>query len=182
MLFRSAKNLLASLENSKKTTLARFVFSLGIHSIGETTAQTLANHFTTLKKIMNADEEKLLAVPDVGPVVAENLMTFFNQTHNIEVVEQLISVGISWPKIKKKSQSELPLAGKTIVVTGTLETMGRNEAKAALQNLGAKVSSSVSKKTDYVVVGENPGSKAPKAENFGISILDEKAFIKILSQ
>jgi len=179
---KSAKNLLASLEKSKKTTLSRFVFSLGIHSIGETTAQTLANHFLSLENIMNADEEKLLAVPDVGPIVAENLMTFFNQAHNIEVVEQLISVGINWPKIEKKTSSELPLAGKTFVVTGTLETMGRNEAKAALQNLGAKVSGSVSKKTDYVVVGENPGSKATKAEGLGVSILDEKAFIKILSQ
>ena len=179
---KSAKNLLASLENSKKTTLARFVFSLGIHSIGETTAQTLADHFLTLENIMSADEEKLLAVPDVGPIVAENLMTFFNQAHNIEVVEQLVSVGINWPKIEKKTSSELPLAGKTFVVTGTLETMGRNEAKAALQNLGAKVSGSVSKKTDYVIAGENPGSKATKAEGLGISILDEKAFIKILSQ
>ncbi len=179
---KSAKNLLTSLEKSKKTTLSRFVFSLGIHSIGETTAQTLANHFLSLENIMNADEEKLLAVPDVGPIVAENLMTFFNQAHNIEVVEQLISVGINWPKIEKKTSSELPLAGKIFVVTGTLETMGRNEAKAALQNLGAKVSGSVSKKTDYVVVGENPGSKATKAEGLGISILDEKAFIKILSQ
>ena len=179
---KSVKNLLASLDKSKKTTLARFVFSLGIHSIGETTAQTLANHFLSLENIMNADEEKLLAVPDVGPIVAENLMTFFKQAHNIEVVEQLISVGISWPKIKKKNQGELPLSGKTFVVTGTLETMGRNEAKTALQNLGAKVSGSVSNKTDYVVVGENPGSKMAKATDLGITILEEKALIKLLMQ
>ena len=106
----------------------------------------------------------------------------FKQAHNIEVVEQLISVGIYWPEIKKKNQSELPLAGKTFVVTGTLETMGRNDAKAALQELGAKVSGSVSKKTDYLVVGENPGSKATKAADLGITILDEKALIKLLAQ
>jgi len=182
MAEKSAKNLVASLEKSKKTTLARFVFSLGIHSIGETTAQTLANHFTTLENIMGADEERLLAVADVGPIVAENLMTFFKQEHNREVVEQLISEGINWPKIKKKSAGDLPLAGKTFVVTGTLETMGRNDAKAALQELGAKVSGSVSKKTDYVVVGENPGSKATKAADLGITILDEKAFTKLLTQ
>lgn len=182
MAEKSAKNLVVSLEKSKKTTLARFVFSLGIHSIGETTAQTLANHFSTLENIMNADEEKLLAVPDIGPIVAENLITFFKQEHNIEVVEQLIAVGINWPKIKKKSANEQPLAGKIFVVTGTLETMGRNDAKAVLQELGAKVSGSVSKKTDYVVVGDNPGSKATKAADLGITILDEKAFSELLSQ
>ena len=101
MAEKSAKNLVASLQQSKQTTLARFVFSLGIHSVGETTAQTLANHFATLKKIMNADEEKLLEVPDVGPIVAGNLTTFFKQTHNIEVVNQLLEVGIKWPKIEK---------------------------------------------------------------------------------
>ena len=182
MAEKSAKNLVASLQQSKQTTLARFVFSLGIHSVGETTAQTLANHFATLKKIMNADEEKLLEVPDVGPIVAGNLTTFFKQTHNIEVVNQLLEVGIKWPKIEKKSADEQPLAGKSFVVTGTLETMGRNDAKTALQELGAKVSGSVSKKTDYVVVGSNPGSKATKASDLGISILDEQALIKLLAE
>ena len=182
MAEKSAKNLVASLEKSKTTTLARFIFSLGIHSVGETTAQTLANHFSTLENIMHASEDKLLEVPDVGPIVAENLITFFKQEHNIEVVEQLIFVGINWPKIQKKSVDEQPLAGKTFVVTGTLETMGRNDAKAALQELGAKVSGSVSKKTDYVVVGENPGSKASKAADLGITILDEKALIELLAE
>ena len=180
MAEKSAKNLLASLEKSKKTTLARFVFALGIHGVGETTAQTLANHFATLANIIAADEEQLLEVPDIGPVVAENLLTFFKQPHNLEVVEQLIATGINWPKIKKKSAAELPLAGKTFVVTGTLESMGRNEAKAALQELGAKVAGSVSKKTDYVVVGENAGTKADKATKLGVAILDEAAFLKIL--
>lgn len=182
MAEKSAKNLIDSLEKSKETTLARFIFSLGIHSIGETTAQTLANHFTSLEKLISADEEKLLAVPDVGPIVAENLITFFKQEHNLEVVEQLKSVGVHWPSIQQKSANEQPLAGKTFVVTGTLETMGRNDAKAALIELGAKVSGSVSKKTDYVVVGENPGSKATKASDLGITILDEQALIKLLAQ
>ena len=180
MAEKSAQNLVESLSKSKETTLARFVFSLGIHSVGETTAQTLANHFSTLEHIMKADENKLLDVPDVGPIVAENLLTFFKQAHNIDVVEQLISVGINWPRIEKKSQEEQPLAGKTFVVTGTLETMGRGDAKTALQNLGAKVAGSVSKKTDYVVVGENAGSKAIKAEELGIELHDETAFIKLL--
>jgi len=131
---------------------------------------------------MDASEEELLAVPNVGPIVAENIITFFKQSHNLEVVNELTAAGISWPKLKKKSSDEQPLAGKTFVVTGTLATMGRNEAKAALQELGAKVSGSVSKKTDYVVVGENPGSKATKAEELGITILDESALTKLLAE
>lgn len=181
MAEKSAKNLIASLEKSKSTSLARFLFSLGIHSIGETTAQTLANHFTSLDNIISATEEQLLEVPDVGPIVAENLMTFFNQAHNIEVVEALISAGIHWPEIEKKSADELPLAGKTYVITGTLETMGRNDAKAALVGLGAKVAGSVSKKTDYVIVGENAGSKATKAIELGIKVLDEAALVELIS-
>ena len=182
MAEKSAKNLVGSLIKSKSTTLSRFLFSLGIHSIGETTAQTLASHFATLENIMNATEEGLLEVPDVGPIVAENLLTFFKQEHNLEVVKQLLDVGINWPEIKKKSMDEQPLSGKTFVVTGTLETMGRNDAKAALHELGAKVSGSVSKKTDYVVVGENAGSKATKASDLGIKILNENELIKLLAQ
>ena len=182
MAEKSANNLVASLEKSKTTTLAKFVFSLGIHSVGETTAQTLANHFSSLENIMKANIDDLLQVPDVGPIVAENLMTFFKQEHNVEVVEQLIAVEINWPKIIKKSKDEQPLAGKTFVVTGVLETMGRNDAKAALQELGAKVSGSVSKKTDYVVVGENPGSKATKAAELGVTILDEKSLVELLEK
>ena len=182
MAEKSAKNLVKSLEKSKTTTLARFVFSLGIHSVGETTAQTLVNHFSSLDNIINASEEQLLEVADVGPIVAENLLTFFKQEHNKEVVEQLIAVGINWPKIIKKSNDELPLLGKIFVVTGTLETMGRSDAKAALQELGAKVSGSVSKKTDYVVVGENAGSKANKAAELGITTLDENALVELLAK
>ena len=180
MAEKSAKNLIASLEKSKATTLPRFLFSLGIHSIGETTAQTLANHFSSLDNIITASEEQLLDVPDVGPIVAENLLTFFKQEHNIEVVQQLIAAGIHWADIEKKSDDELPLAGKTFVVTGTLETMGRNDAKAALLELGAKVAGSVSKKTDYVIVGENAGSKETKARELGLEILNESALIELL--
>ncbi|MFK5915759.1 MAG: NAD-dependent DNA ligase LigA [Woeseiaceae bacterium] len=182
MAEKSAKNLVASLSKSKDTELAKFVFALGIHSVGETTAQTLAHHFSTLDNIMSADSETLLAVPDVGPIVAKNIITFFKQPHNKEVIEQLLTVGIKWPKLKKKSLDEQPLLGQTFVVTGTLETMGRNDAKAALQNLGAKVSGSVSKKTDVVVVGENPGSKATKARDLGVKVVDEKGLIDILAK
>ena len=177
---KSAKNLVAALEQSKETTLARFIFALGIHSVGETTALTLANYFTSLDKIMVADEEKLLAVPDVGPIVAENIITFFKQSHNLEVIDKLLLVGIHWPKIKAKKAHEQPFKDKTFVITGTLETMGRNDAKAALLDLGAKVAGSVSKKTDYVIVGANPGSKADKAAELGVTILDEKALIELL--
>lgn len=178
---KSAKNLIVALDNSKHTTLARFIFALGIHNVGETTAQTLANHFTTLENIINASEEELLEVSDVGPIVAENLLTFFNEPHNSEVIKKLLDAGISWPAIEKRSKADLPLKDKTFVITGTLETMGRNDAKVLLQNLGAKVTGSVSKKTDYVVVGENPGSKADKAEQLGVKILDETEFKKIIA-
>ena len=180
MAEKSASNLVSALEKSKNTTLARFIFALGIHNIGETTALTLANNLTSLENIMAADEETLLAIPDVGPVVAENIITFFKQTHNQEVIDKLLKAGIHWPAIKVKTSEEQPLLGKTFVITGTLETMGRNDAKAALLERGAKVSGSVSKKTDYVVVGENPGSKADKAAELGVAILDEKSLIKLL--
>jgi len=182
MAEKSATNLVESLEKSKTTTLARFVFALGIHSIGETTAQTLANHFCSLENIMHATEIQLLEVPDIGPIVAENLMTFFKQEHNIEVVNQLLEVGIHWPKIEQKAVGEQPLLGQTFVITGTLETMGRNDAKTALQNLGAKVAGSVSKKTSHVVIGENAGSKAQKAAGLGINLLDENALIELLKK
>ena len=182
MAEKSATNLVESLEKSKTTTLARFVFALGIHSIGETTAQTLANHFCSLENIRYATEIQLLEVPDIGPIVAENLMTFFKQEHNIEVVNQLLEVGIHWPKIEQKAVGEQPLLGQTFVITGTLETMGRNDAKTALQNLGAKVAGSVSKKTSHVVIGENAGSKAQKAAGLGINLLDENALIELLKK
>ncbi len=179
---KSAHNLIAALEKSKSTTLARFLYALGIHDVGETTAQTLASHFGSLEKIMHADEETLMAVPDIGPVVAESIIRFFRQKHNRKVIRKLQQAGIHWPTEKAKPSGKLPLQGKTFVLTGTLSKMTRDEAKAALQALGAKVTGSVSKKTDYVVAGENPGSKADKAEALGVTILDEKDFQALLDE
>ena len=180
MAEKSATNLVKALDKSRTTTLARFIYALGIHDVGETTAQTLANYFGSLDAIKQADETSLMAVPDVGPVVAKSIVEFFKQTHNQDVIGKLTRV-ISWPEVEIKSAAELPLQGKTFVLTGTLSNMTRDEAKAGLQALGAKVSGSVSKKTDYVVVGENPGSKADKAEELGVEILDETALQKLLN-
>jgi DNA ligase (NAD+) len=172
-------NLINAIEKSRKTTLARFLYALGIHDVGETTAHTLATHFGTLDAIMQADEMTLMAVPDVGPIVAKSIIEFFKEKHNQDVINKLTKV-ISWPEVKVKPAKKLPLKGKTFVLTGTLSEMTRDEAKVALQALGAKVTGSVSKSTDYVVVGENPGSKAEKAETLGIEMLDEKALQKLL--
>ena len=181
MAKKSATNLVKAIDNSRQTTLARFLYALGIHNVGETTAQTLATHFGTLEAIMRADEDQLKAVPDVGPVVAKSIIEFFKEKHNQGVIKKLTKL-ISWPEVKVKAAEELPLQGKTFVLTGTLSELTRDEAKAALQALGAKVSGSVSKNTDYVVVGDNPGSKADKAEALGIEILDEKAMQRLLQQ
>jgi DNA ligase (NAD+) len=181
MAEKSATNLVKAIDKSRTTSLARFLYALGIHDVGETTAQTLAMHFGTLKAIMQADEASLMAVPDVGPVVAKSIIEFFKQKHNQDVIRKLTKV-ISWPEIKTKAAVDLPLLGKTFVLTGTLSHMTRDEAKAALQALGGKVTGSVSKKTDYVVVGENPGSKAEKAEALGVDMLDEAALQKLLKQ
>ncbi|NNF97350.1 MAG: NAD-dependent DNA ligase LigA [Halobacteria archaeon] len=181
MAEKSASNLVKALDKSRTTTLARFLYALGIHDVGETTAQTLANHFGSLDAIKQVDEATLMTVPDVGPVVAKSIVEFFKQSHNQHVIGKLIKV-ITWPEVKVKSVAELPLQGKTFVLTGTLSNMTRDEAKAELQALGGKVTGSVSKKTDYVVVGENPGSKADMAEKLGVEILDEVALQKILKQ
>ena len=176
MADKSAQNLIDALAKSRKTTLERFIYALGIHDVGEATARSLANHFGSLDALMQADKEALMAVPDIGPIVAESILTFFKQQHNQEVIDKLIQAGVSWQDIEVKPAEELPLNGKTFVLTGTLEKMSRDEAKAALQALGAKVTGSVSKKTDYVVVGADPSSKADKAESLGVEILDEAAF------
>ena len=177
---KSAENLIDALEKSKSTTLPRFIFALGIREVGEVTAASLANHFGDLDDLMKADEETLINIDDVGPVVASRVVTFFQQPHNIEVIEKLLQAGIHWPAIEKKSDDELTLEGLSFVVTGTLSTMSRNDAKQLLIDKGAKVVGSVSKKTSYVVVGESPGSKATKAEQLGIEMLDEEAFLEFL--
>jgi len=177
---KSAANLVAALEKAKATTLPRFLFALGIRNVGETTAQTLARHFGTLEALMDADEEALVEVPDVGPVVAQSIVSFFKEKHNRGVVKKLVKAGVHWPQEKAPSKAEQTLAGKTFVLTGTLSGMSRSDAKDALQRLGAKVSGSVSKKTDYVVVGADPGSKATRAEQLGITMIDEDELRKLL--
>ena len=181
MAEKSAQNLLDALEKSKHTSLERFIFALGIHNVGETTARTLAMYYGSLEALIQADMASLLQVNDVGPIVAQSILTFFAQTHNREVMAKLQEAGVQWPDIEVKADSELTLKDKTFVLTGTLTEMSRSDAKAALQALGAKVTGSVSKKTDYVVVGDNPGSKADKAQELGIEILTEADLLKLLS-
>ena len=182
MAEKSATNLINALEKSKRTTLAQFLFGLGIPLVGETTAETLADNLGDLDTIMSADEESLQQVPDIGPVVAESIRVFFEQTHNREIIEKLLGSGIEWPQAEPKvAVVDSPFINKTVVLTGTL-SMARSEAKKILQNLGAKVTGSVSKNTDFVIVGTDPGSKADKAEQLGVSILDEQAFLKMAGQ
>lgn len=179
MADKSAQNILDALQKSKKTTLARFLFSLGIREVGEATAKQLANHFGDLPSLFSATEESLQAVPDIGPVVAGHIIAFFAEKHNHKIIEQLIAAGIHWPKIEKKSQ-DLPLTGKTFVLTGTLHKMSREEAKEKLESLGAKVAGSVSAKTSYVVVGEDAGSKLLKAKELDVELLDEELFLELM--
>ncbi|RQP23728.1 NAD-dependent DNA ligase LigA [Piscinibacter terrae] len=180
---KSAQNLVDGLEKSKKTTLGRFLFSLGIRHIGETTAKDLAKHFGALDRIMDATVEQLLEVNDVGPVVAQSIHTFFAQPHNREVAEQLRACGITWEEHDGTGDlSPKPLAGKTFVLTGTLPTMSRDEAKDLIEAAGGKVSGSVSKKTHYVVAGAEAGSKLDKAQELGVTILDEEGLKALLPQ
>jgi DNA ligase (NAD+) len=180
MADKSALNLLEALEKSKQTTLPRFLFGLGIRHVGEATAKELARHFGTLDAIMDADEEALLQVSDVGPVVAQSIRTFFEQAHNREVVEQLRACGLQWPEGAPAESGPKPLAGLTLVITGTLPTLGRDAAKALIENAGGKVSGSVSKKTHYVVAGSEAGSKLDKARELGVAVLDEGALLEML--
>ena len=180
MADKSAKNLLAALEKSKQTTLPRFLFGLGIRHVGEATAKELARHFGNLDAVMAASEEQLLAVADVGPIVAKSLHTFFAQDHNREVVEQLRACGVTWEEGQPAAVSPKPLSGKIFVITGTLPTLGRDEAKDRLEAAGAKVAGSVSKKTDYVVAGAEAGSKLVKAQELGIAVIDEATLLALL--
>ncbi len=177
---KSARNLLEALERSKSTTLARFLYALGIREVGEATAQALARHFGSLEAIEKADEERLQQVPDIGPVVAAHIAAFFRQPHNLEVIEKLRRAGVHWPEEAPAPAPEsLPLHGKTFVLTGAL-SRPREEVKARLQALGAKVTGSVSRKTDYVVVGAHPGSKYDEARRLGVPILDESGLQRML--
>ena len=182
MAEKSAQNLLDGLEKSRHTTLARFIYGLGIRHVGETTAKDLARHFGRLDALLAADEQALLQVPDVGPVVASSIRHFLEEPHNREVIERLRAHGVTWPESDGAvdSMAPQPLAGKTFVLTGTLPNMGRDEAKELLEAAGAKVAGSVSKKTDYVVAGAEAGSKLEKAQALGVAVLDEAGMLELL--
>ncbi len=186
MAEKSAQNIVAALEKSKQTTLPRFLFGLGIRHVGEATAKELARYFGKLDGIMGetaetaATVEQLLEVPDIGPIVAESIHTFFQQPHNREVVEQLRACGVTWEEGEPAAQVPKPLAGKTFVITGTLPTLGRDDAKDMLEAAGAKVAGSVSKKTDYVVAGAEAGSKLVKAQELGVAVIDEAQMLELL--
>ena len=179
---KSAANLVAGLQKSKQATLPRFLYALGIRQIGETTAKDLAKHFGSLDRIMDATVQQLLQVHDVGPIVAQSIRTFFDQPHNREVVEQLRAAGIHWAEGEGSvdSNTPQPLAGKTLVLTGTLPRLSRDEAKALIEAAGGKVAGSVSKKTSYVVAGEETGSKLDKARALGLTVLDEAGLQALL--
>ena len=181
MADKSAQNMVAALEKSKHTTLPRFLFGLGIRHVGESTAKELARHFGTLDAIMNASADTLLQVNDVGPVVALSIRTFFDQPHNVEVVEQLRACGITWPEGEPASTGPKPLAGKTFVITGTLPTLGRDAAKNLIEAAGGKVSGSVSKKTNYLLAGSEAGSKLDKAQDLGVAVIDETALWELIN-
>jgi DNA ligase (NAD+) len=180
MAEKSAQNIVDALEKSKKTTLPRFLFGLGIRHVGEATAKALARHFGKLDAIMDAPIEALLMVDDVGPIVGLSLRTFFDQPHNREVVEQLRACGLTWEEGEPAVQAAQPLAGKTFVLTGTFPTLSRDQAKDLLEAAGAKVAGSVSKKTNYVVAGAEAGSKLDKALELGVAVVDEATMLEML--
>ncbi|PSJ44732.1 DNA ligase [Zobellella endophytica] len=185
---KSASNLLAALDKARHTTLPRFLYALGIREVGEATANNLAQHFLTLEAVMQAEVDTLLAVPDVGEIVAKHIYYFFRQPHNQQVVQALVApreqggCGLDWPAIEAVAKEAQPLAGQTFVLTGTLSQLSRNDAKAALQALGAKVAGSVSAKTDWVVAGEAAGSKLVKAQELGVAVMDEDGLLALLAE
>lgn len=177
---KSAENIIQAVEASKKTTFAKFLYALGIREVGETTAKILARHFQNLDALYAANEEELMALTDIGPVVAAHIHAFFNEVHNKGIIQAILAAGVYWPEVQKKVAQ--PLQGQTFVLTGILETVSREEAKARLEALGAKVSGSVSKKTQGVIVGEAPGSKLDKAHELQVPVLTEKDFLRLLRQ
>ncbi|MGB7651220.1 MAG: helix-hairpin-helix domain-containing protein, partial [Gallionella sp.] len=178
---KSALNLLTGIEHSKHTSLSRFIYALGIRNVGETTAKDLAKHFGNLDSLLSSSEEVLLQVQDVGPIVAQSLLAFLHEPHNLEVIAQLRACGVSWTEVEMQAATVLPLTGKTFVITGTLPTLSREAVKEKLEALGAKVSGSVSKKTDYVVAGSEAGSKLDKAQELNIAVLDEAQLLALLA-
>jgi DNA ligase (NAD+) len=179
---KSVDNLLAALEKSRDTTLPRFIFALGIREVGEATALSLARHFGSWESLAGAGEESLLAVADVGPVVADHLAQFFDSPTSMQVVASLREAGVHWPDIEARVSQDLPLSGQTWVVTGKLVQLSRNDAKAQLQALGATVAGSVSAKTHCVVAGPGAGSKLKKATELDISVIDEQELLALLEE
>ena len=182
---KSATNLINALENSKKPALSRFIYALGIREVGETTARNLANEFKTLSAIENASYDQLIEVQDIGPIVAQHIVNYFQQQHNLQVIEQLLSTGIEIQEVSSiapASQSNTVLTGKTVVITGTLANLSRDEAKQKLLDAGAKVTASVSAKTDYLLAGDNAGSKLTKAEKLGVEVIDEEKMLILLGE
>ena len=182
MADKSAAKLLAAIEQSKATTLARFIYGLGIRNVGESTAKDLARHFGQLDRLLQADDAALLQVPDVGPVVAASIRRFFQEAHNLQVIRALREAGLSWPEGEAAEVVGSPVAGKTLVLTGTLPTLSRDQAKDLIEGRGGKVSASVSKKTDFVVAGAEAGSKLERAQQLGITILDEAQLLQLLEK
>ncbi|HEV2611286.1 MAG TPA: NAD-dependent DNA ligase LigA [Noviherbaspirillum sp.] len=182
MADKSARNVLDALQKSKSTTLARFIYALGIRHVGEATAKELATHFGNLDGLLQATEEQLLDVPDIGPVVARSILTFLGDPLNRELIEQLRAAGIHWTESAGAERAPKPFQGKTFVLTGTLPTLTRDEAAARIETAGGKVAGSVSKKTTYVVAGEEAGSKLAKAQELGITILDEAGLLQLLEK
>jgi len=178
---KSAHNLIEALEKSKTTTLAHFLYALGIREVGESTAETLAQHFT-LTQLQQVTRDALQQIPDIGPIAARHIVTFFQQTHNREIIERLQQAGIHWTETTSPPSQQQTLAGQTFVFTGTLQQMTREEAKTQLQALGATISNHISKKVDYVVAGEKAGSKLEKAQGLKLNIIDEQVFMTMLSQ
>jgi DNA ligase (NAD+) len=179
---KSAENLIFAIDQSKNTTLPKFLFGLGIREVGVATAASLAKHFGTLAALQKATVDDLLSVSDVGPVVAQHVYDFCNSPVTVNLLSSLLDQGMRWPDIEVKLAKDLPLSGMTYVVTGTMESFGRIEAKEALESLGAKVAGTVSKKTSCVIAGENAGSKLTKAEALGIEVIDEAGFIELLAR
>ena len=182
MGFKSAQNIIDSIEKSKNTTLERFLYALGIPEVGESTARTLASHFGSLKALENAPLEKLLEVEDIGPSGAESIIHFFAEPKNLEVISQLVELGVHWEDMPAVNKEELPFYGKIFVLTGTLPTLSRDRASEMIRKAGGKASGSVSKKTDFVLAGEAAGSKLAKAEALGVKIIDETTFLDMLKK
>ncbi len=181
MATKSAQNLLDALEKSKNTTLARFIYALGMRNVGEATAKDLAKHFGNLPALMHATFENLLEVNEIGPVVAESITNFFSEAHNLSVIHDLLAAGIRWPENAGRQRSNGKLTGKTFVLTGTLPGLSRDSAKELIETAGGKVSGSVSSKTDFVVAGSEAGSKLEKALALNVPVIDEAGLLAMLA-